>query len=278
MNSRLKAITMLAATGSVMLLGAAAAQGQAPAVNAAGAQGVEAAQDIPRTLDGRPDFTGVWTTYRGGAGSGGQPAAGAFNRDGGGRATLTPLAEEKVAAYRAVTQGTNHSPGAYCVGSGMPASMTGSGGYPMEILQHPRQINVTYEAHKEIRRIYIGDHGFDLDEVFPERNGFSVGRWEGDTLIVETTHLVEQVDSSAPHSEEAKIIERYTLGIENGRRVITNEWTMTDPLFLTAPMSGVKRWQELEGGRLLNYECTEPEWADIMERLLAGEKIGYQGE
>src|SRR5690606_18890615 len=277
MSSRLKAITMLAATGSVMLLGAAAAQGQAPAVTAAGVQSADAAQEIPRTVDGRPDVTGVWTTYRGGAG-GGPAAAGAFNRDGGGRSMLTPLAEEKVAAYRAVTQGTNHSPGAYCVGSGMPASMTGSGGYPMEILQHPRQINITYEAHKEIRRIYLGDHGFNLDEIFPERNGFSVGRWEGDTLVVETTHLVEQVDSSAPHSEEAKIIERYTLGIENGRRVITNEWTMTDPLFLTAPMSGVKRWQELEGGRLMNYECTEPQWADILERLLAGEKIGYQGE
>jgi hypothetical protein len=278
MRSRLKAVATVLAASSVLFWGAAAAQDQAPARNAAGAQSAESAQDIPRTLDGRPDFTGVWTTYRGGAVGGGPPAAGAANRDGGGRPTLTPLAEEKVAAYRAVTQGTNHSPGAYCVGGGMPASMTGSGGYPMEILQHPRQINVTYEAHKEIRRIYIGDHGFDLDTIFPERNGFSVGRWDGDTLIVETTHLEEQVDTSAPHSEEAKIVERYMLGMENGRRVITNEWTMTDPLFLTGPMSGVKRWQELEGGRLLNYECNEPLWYDIVERLLAGEEIGYQGE
>ena len=223
----------------------------------------------------RPDFTGVWTSYRGG-GPGG--AGGRGGRGGGGGTQLTPLAQERVAAYRAVTSGTNHSPGAYCVGSGMPSSMTGSGGYPMEILQHPRQINVTYEAHKEIRRIYIGDHGFDPDEIFHERNGFSVGHWEGDTLVVETTHLVEQVDSGAPHSEEARIVERYTLGVENGRRVITNEWTMTDPLFLEAPMSGVKRWAEIEGGRLLNYECTEPQWDEIRERLIAGEDIGYEGE
>jgi hypothetical protein len=226
-----------------------------------------AAQDTDR-----PDFTGVWTTYRGGGGPG------AFNRDGGGRTELTELAQQKVAAYRAVTQGTNHSPGAYCVGSGMPASMSGSGGYPMEILQHPTQLNVTYEAHKEIRRIYVGDHGFNPDEIFHERNGFSVAHWEGDTLVVETTHLVEQVDSSAPHSDQASITERYTLGVEDGRRVLTNEWTMTDPLFLTAPMTGTKRWMELEGGRLLNYECTEPEWDDIVLRLLAGEDIGYQGE
>jgi hypothetical protein len=220
----------------------------------------------------RPDFTGVWTSYR----SAGGP--GAFNADGGGRAALTPLAEEKVAAYQAVTAGTNHSPGAYCVGSGMPGSMTGSGGYPMEMLQHPDQINVTYEAHKEIRRIYIGDHDFDMDGIFPERNGFSVGRWEGDELIVETTHLVEQVDSRTPHSDQARIVERYSLGMENGRRVITNQWTMTDPLFYEAPLTGEKKWQELEGGRLLNYECTEPQWAEIVERLMAGEEIGYEGE
>src|SRR5690606_26307113 len=197
MKPRLKAITTLASAAVVMLMSAAAAEAQAPARNEAGAPAAATGQEIPRTLDGRPDFTGVWTTYRGGAGSGGPPAAGATNRDGGARAMLTPLAEEKVAAYRAVTQGTNHSPGAYCVGSGMPASMSGSGGYPMEMRQHPRQINVTYEAHKELRRIYIGDHGYDPDAIFPERNGFSVGRWDGDTLVVETTHLVEQVDTSA---------------------------------------------------------------------------------
>jgi hypothetical protein len=148
----------------------------------------------------------------------------------------------------------------------------------MEMVQHPTQINVTYEAHKEIRRIYIGDHGFDTDAIFHERNGFSVAHWEGDELVVETTHLVEQVDSRYPHSEEARIVERYSLGEEGGRRVITNEWTMTDPVFLEEPVSGVKQWQELEGGRLLNYECTEPQWMDIVDRLLAGEDIGYEGE
>jgi hypothetical protein len=128
------------------------------------------------------------------------------------------------------------------------------------------------------RRIYIGDHGYDPADIFHERNGYSVAHWEGDTLVVETTHLVEQVDTSVPHSEQARITERYTLGVENGVRVITNEWSMTDPLFLEEPMSGVKKWQELPGGRLLNYECTEPQWDDIVQRLLAGEDIGYQGE
>ena len=270
-NGKLAALAAATLAGAVAV-GALAQQAQPGAA-------AETSQDIPRGLDGKPDFTGVWTNYvaPGGRG-GGLGGAGGGRGRGGGANILTPLAQEKVDAYRAVTQGTNHSPGAYCVGSGMPASMSGSGGYPMEILQNPRQINITYEAHKEIRRVYIGDHGYDPAEIFPERNGYSVGHWEGDTLVVEVTKLMEQVDSSAPHSEEAKITERYTLSVENGRRVITNEWVMTDPLFLTAPMTGTKRWSELVGGRLLNYECDEPEWYDIVERLLAGETIGYQGE
>lgn len=230
---------------------------------------------LPAAAQGKehPDFTGVWTSYRGGGG------VGAANRDGGGnQPRYTALAREKIAAYTAVTEGTNHSPGAYCVGSGMPSSMTGSGGYPMEILQHPTMLHVIYEAHKEVRRIHIGDHGFDMESIFPERNGFSVGHWDGDVLVVETTHLVEQVDSRSPHSAEARIVERYSVAEEDGRRVLTAEWTMTDPLFLEAPVSGVKRWSEMQGARLLNYECAEPNWYDVLERLLAGEKVGYQGE
>jgi hypothetical protein len=229
-------------------------------------------QSGAQQIDGHPDFSGLWTTYS----APGTERSGFGVQNNG--ASLTPLAQQKVDAYRAVTEGTNHSPGAYCVGSGMPNSMASSGGYPMEILQHPRQINVTYELHGESRRIYIGDHGFEPENIFHERNGFSVGRWEGDTLVVEVSHLVEQVDSRTPHSDQARIVERYTLSEEDGKRVLTNEWTMTDPLFLEEPMSGVKRWQQVVGGRLMNYECTEPQWLDIVQRLLAGEEIGYQGE
>ena len=271
-------LAVLAAATLAGLVAASAPAQQAQQAQAQPAADAQATGEIPRGLDGRPDFTGVWGGYVPPGGRGGGIGGGGRGRGGGGANTLTPLAQEKVAAYQAVTRGTNHSPGAYCVGSGMPASMSGSGGYPMEILQNPTQINITYEAHKEIRRVYIGDHGYDPATIFHERNGYSVGRWEGDTLIVEVSHLTEQVDTSAPHSEEAKIVERYTLSMENGRRVITNEWTMTDPLFLTAPMTGTKRWSEMIGGRLLNYECSEPQWYDIVERLLAGEAIGYQGE
>lgn len=216
-----------------------------------------------------PDFTGLWTTYRGDGGGGG-----GRNAEVPGL-SLTPEAQAKVERYRSAIENTNFSPGAYCVGTGMPGSMLGSGGYPMEIIQRPEQINVTYEAHNEMRRIYLGDRVVEnIEEVWPERNGYSMAHWEGDTLVVETGRLVEQVDQRYPHSAEAHVVERYRLGTENGLRVITATLTMTDPVFLTEPFTTEKKWQEVPNGRLMNYECTEPNWLDVLDALMSGKTPG----
>jgi hypothetical protein len=207
-----------------------------------------------------PDFTGVWTNYR---------APGAPAGFGGGPApSYKPEAQAKIQQYQRVTTGTNHSPGNYCVGTGMPGSMLGSGGYPMEIVQRPEQINITYEAHGEMRRVYFGERVANKDDVFPERNGYSVGRWEGDTLVIETDRLLEQVDQRYAHSDEARIVERYRLVTEDGKKVISATLTMTDPKFLTETFTTEKKWAEVPNGRLLSYECTEPQWRDVLDRLI----------
>ncbi len=59
-----------------------------------------------------------------------------------------------------------------------------------------------FEAHAEIRRIYLGERAKEED-LFPDRNGYSVGRWDGDKLIVETTHLKEAVDQAALSAQRA---------------------------------------------------------------------------
>jgi hypothetical protein len=210
-----------------------------------------------------PDLTGVWSVYRnpGGLAGGGGPRP---------ELPLRPEAQATVSLYRSVTQGTNYTPGGYCVGAGMPGSMMGSGVYPMEIIQRPEQITIIYEAHNEIRRVYFGDRVPPAETYFPERNGRSVGRWEGDVLVVETDRLVEQIDTAYPHSAEARIVERYELSIEDdGRRVLTNTWTMTDPVFLTEPYTAVKRWEAVPNGRLNTFECNEPDWLDIVDRLMS---------
>jgi len=211
-----------------------------------------------------PDFSGAWTTYRGNPGAPGGPS-----RFMGGELKLKPQAEKARQDFISVTEGTNHGAGNSCVGSGMPGSMLGSGGYPMEILQRPEQLFVVYEAHNEIRRIYIGDEAGDPNDYFPERNGYSTARWEEDRLIVETTRLKTQVDSRYPHSDQASIREEYYFDtpLLDGTPVLAADLVMTDPLWLEEPLITTKRWQALSDYHVLTYECTEPLWLDEMEGL-----------
>jgi hypothetical protein len=210
----------------------------------------------------RPDFTGVWGNYR--APGAPAPQRGAPQPP----LPLRPDAKAKVDAYHALVDPSGDTPGGFCLGTGMPGSMLGSGGYPMEIVQHDDLILVVFEAHAEIRRIYLGERANDAD-LFPDRNGYSFGRWEGDTLIVETTHLKEAVDQARyPHSDAARIVEEYTLVVnDDGTKVLTAKMTMTDPAFYAQPITAEKKWQYQAGVRLLPYECNEPAWEEHLERL-----------
>jgi hypothetical protein len=212
----------------------------------------------------KPDFSGIWTVYRPpGAAPGPGRAEPAFPRD----PPFTAEAKTKVAEYRAIVEPLGLTPGGACVGYGMPSAMLSSGGYPMEWIQRPEQVTVVYEAHSEIRRIYIGG-GPKENDIIPSRDGTSFGRWEGNTLVVETVGLKEAVDQASAHSDQAKIVERYTLGKDDaGRKVLTAEMTMTDPVFYTKPVSATKRWLAVENGRLLPYDCTEPQWEDQLDKL-----------
>src|SRR5574342_1140539 len=111
-----------------------------------------------------PDLTGVWTTYRGpgGVGRGGGGARGAQPE-----LPLRPEAKARIQEYQRLIAGTGETPGGYCLGTGMPGSMLGSGGYPMEIIQRPDQSTIIYEAHNEIRRVYFGNR------IIPEADRLS---------------------------------------------------------------------------------------------------------
>lgn len=210
-----------------------------------------------------PDLTGVWTNA-GGPAMGGTTMA-------GGQAPLPmkPEVKARVDAYQKLVSPLGETPGGMCLGAGMPGSMLGSGGYPMEIIQRPEQITIVYEAHNETRRIYFGDRNAAQADRVPGRNGYSSGRWEGDTLIVETDNLVDQVDQRYAHSESARIVEKYRLEAPDaqGRRVLAVEMTLTDPDFYTAPVTATKRWAQVPNGRLLPYECAEENWLKRLQEL-----------
>jgi hypothetical protein len=214
-----------------------------------------------------PDLTGVWTTYRGE----GRARGAVWPED----APYTDEARAKIAAYRALVEPRGEIPGEFCVGRGMPASMLSSGGYPMEIIQRPEQVTIIYELYTEVRRVYMEGYGRPVDaaDLFATRNGHSTGRWEGDTLVVETTFLKEGVDQASAHSAEAAITERYRLSADaDDRKILTAELTLVDPKFYTAPVTVTKTWAAMEDGRMLLYECTEPAWEEHLRKL--GEAAG----
>lgn len=209
-----------------------------------------------------PDFTGVWGVYR-------EPGAAPPRRGAPQPALpLKPEAKAKIDAYHALVDKTGDTPGGFCLGTGMPGSMLGSGGYPMEIVQHEDVLLVVYEAHTEVRHIHLRERAKEQD-LFPDRNGYSFGRWDGDKLVVETTHLKEAVDQARyPHSDQAKIVEVYHLAAnDDGTRVLTASMTLTDPAFYTQPITAEKKWQYQPGVRLLPYECNEPAWEAHLEEL-----------
>ncbi len=209
-----------------------------------------------------PDFSGVWTTYV----APGQPRRPRGMR--GPQLPLTPLAEQKVAAYRSLVSEASDNPGAHCLGSGMPASMMFSGGYPMEIVQSPNVILVIYEAWTEIRQFYLGDRIIAEGDRVPDRNGYSTAHWDGDTLVVETTQLKEQEDQTYPHSDQARILERYHLATgPKGEKLLVNDWTLTDPVFYSRPLTIQKIWAYDPKGILLPYECNEEAWLDHLDAL-----------
>jgi hypothetical protein len=208
-----------------------------------------------------PDLSGVWTWH---IDPGKAPAA---RHSSALDLPLTAEGRKKVEEYLALV-GPSDTPGAHCLGYGMPESMMFSGGYPMEIIQRPEQITVIYEAQSEIRRFYFGDKIIAEVDRVPSRDGYSTARWEGNTLVVETSALKEQEDQDYPHSEQARISERYHLTTEpNGARVLLAEWTLTDPIFYTKPVTAEKKWAFDPKGALLPYECDEEVWLDHLETL-----------
>ena len=108
-------------------------------------------------------------------------------------------------AVRKLVAPTGDTPGAYCLGPGMPALLFGGATYPMEIIHKPEQITIIYELHNDVRLHLSGSRNMPPEaDRLPGRNGYSAARWEGDTLVVETTKLVEQVDQRYPHSDRAR--------------------------------------------------------------------------
>src|SRR5262245_4822957 len=147
----------------------------------------------PKTRDGHPDLSGLWETVRSGTG---QQIVGAdvaplsrtsqfWNIGAGleGDLPLQPWARE-LRAQR-VANHSKDNPDAHC----LPIGFTQLHNHPQprKIIQTPTLIVMLYEANGGVRQIFTDGRPLPTNDPQPWWYGYSVGRWDGDTLVVDTT-------------------------------------------------------------------------------------------
>jgi hypothetical protein len=180
---------------------------------------------------------------------------------GGGELPLTP---EGKAAYETNIAGLKDgsitdAARIWCVPDGLPRVLANP--YPFEIIAAPRgQITIVYELSHQVRAVAM-DKPLPSDkelEPYPYFNGHSVGRYEGDTLVIETAGFNERtfIDATgAPHTDEMHTLERI-------RRVdptqIEDVVTIHDPQYYMRDWQVRFVYQQRDDVRLQDYVCGEP--------------------
>jgi hypothetical protein len=217
----------------------------------------------PRTADGKPDFSGVWrgapVGQRGAPPP--QPTDGiplATFRDIGstfkGGLPLTPYATELL--KKRMARNSKDNPEAHCLPMGIMQFHTQ--GFPRKFIQTPRLLVILYEASSGIRQIFTDGRPLPPNnDPQPWFYGYSTGKWEGDTLVVETNNLRDDgwLDIiGTPLTDQAKLTERLTR-VSYGRMEI--DITVNDPKAYTKPWT-VRHVQELmPDGELIEFICEE---------------------
>ena len=225
---------------------------------------------IPRASDGKPDLTGVWqggSTQRGsweqangGVGVGGSgrdpaaPVALSSNDRPAGRegAPYQPWAAQKV--LEAFNRRGIDDPTSQCLPAGLPRTVM-LGLFPQQIVQTPTQIIMLYEYMNVFRVIPL--NAKHPDDIIPSYTGNSVGRWDGDTLVVDVIGFNDKTwlaGTGTFHTDALHITERFT---RVDKDQINYEVTMDDPNVLTKPWTLRSTLMLREGTRLEEYVCAE---------------------
>ena len=129
--------------------------------------------------------------------------------------------------------------------------------YPFEILHTPGRVTLIFEAESQVRRIFLdrAEH-LPFDELDPSYNGDSIGRWEGDMLVVETFgfNTLTELGGGIPHSEEMRLVERFRYIDGDTMQV---DMTITDPLALPTPIERRFIYSQRPDWRVREYSCME---------------------
>jgi len=244
--SHVPATLVAAAVAAAMLAGCNNAANSSATDAAAGA-GVNPYAELVKW----PDWSGVWEPAR---------FAGRPSTDSGPPAPpkLTP---EYAAKYAAFQEKNRKTPGlnfvtnvANCVPPGLPSSMNQP--YPFEFLYTPGRVTILIETYSMVRRIYL-DGQVNPEETDASYQGTSIGHWDGDTLVVETTNILPEtspMQGIVGHSDQFKVTERIRLEDPD---TLAIETTVQDPAVFLEPYTTTSRYARHKDWHIYEYVCAQ---------------------
>jgi hypothetical protein len=225
-----------------------------------------AVRRAPRTSDGKPDFTGV---YQGGSTRRGDWDFQVPSDQPGVPTTSTqaalpsqprrdpipfqPWARER--AQEIVNMRSINDPTSRCLPGPSPRSHSVAL-FPIQFVQTPKQIVILYEYFNVFRIIPL-DQKSHPEDLEPSFLGHSIGRWEGDTLVVDIVGFNDKgwvLSGGVFHSDALHVTERYT---RTDYDTITYEATIDDKKVFTQPFKTGTTLMLREGARLREYICPE---------------------
>ncbi len=171
-----------------------------------------------------------------------------------------PLTAAARAAYAAFDP-TIDDPVLRCIAPGMPEAMTYIGPHPVEFVAlDDGDIEIRIESDDNVRVVHMGDDA-SAENQPPSALGYSVGRWEGNALVVTTTRINWPYFKvfglvAAPQSEDMEIVERFVLETERGELIYG--FTASDPATFTEPVTADRYhvWRYRPGVAVEPYDCT----------------------
>jgi hypothetical protein len=213
----------------------------------------------PRTTDGKPDLSGIWEVV----GDLVMPTDGRIRSkyvyniasDLPAGAPFQPWAKQlHDERTRALGVG---APSESCLPHGIPDAML-TRQLPFKIIQNPGMTIVLFEEFNNWRQIFTDGRPLPQDPD-PTFNGYSVGRWDGDTLVVQTNGLREGTwldRNGSPISDVAKMTERFRR-VNYGRLEI--DLTIDDAKAYTRPWTVTLAQRIVLDTELMDYHCTDNE-------------------
>jgi len=142
------------------------------------------------------------------------------------------------------------------------------GPFPFEIYQTPQLIVIRNEYYDQVRLVFMDGRGHPGDDFPHSKMGHSIGHWEGDELVIDTTHIAASTitNNGLDHTDDVHMVERYKLS-EDGRKLLATQW-FSDSNVLDN--NGVRwiEWSKRDDMHVFPYECDPSfalEYADMQK-------------